>query len=81
MALFDAIVPALYREASAQSAKEDASKFILSNDSPEVYSSLEIILFSNFQKMLSVVASFICQGDSVTFYVARKTSVQHGEAN
>lgn len=38
-------------------------------------------LFSNFQKMLSVVASFICQGDSVTFYVVRKTSVQHGEAS
>ena len=50
LALFDAIVPALYREASAQSAKEDASKFVLSNDSLEVYSSLEIILVFEFSK-------------------------------
>lgn len=31
-------------------------------------------LFSNLQKMLSVVASSICQGDSVTFYVVRQAS-------
>ena len=38
-------------------------------------------LFSNFQKMLSVVASFTGQGDSVTFYVVRQASEKRGEVS
>jgi SAM-dependent methyltransferase len=38
-------------------------------------------LFSNFQKILSVVASFVNRGDSVTFYAVRRDSGWSGGAS